>query len=207
MVVLRILIFGEFENDSIVLFFVVIVEIVVDVGIIGDGEIVIIAFATSEFDGTKIIAGIDDFGVAFAGTGPRGYFGIGAKVKIDDGVVWTIVAAAIGFKWLGAREGESGKNDGSDESNYGCDETRLPFAENAKEENWDDAETVNGGDKMIGEGFFEAIDIGYADASEQGGHAGENETGVPFVFFHVPADEAGGEGGESDFEPIWIVAE
>ena len=58
---------------------------------------------------------------------------------------------------------------------------------------------------MIWEGFSEAVDVAYAGTSEECGHASENKAGIPFVFFHVPADKAGGEGEESDSEPIWVV--
>ena len=60
---------------------------------------------------------------------------------------------------------------------------------------------------MIREAILEAANKIDANGSKKNSHSREDKTGIPLVFFHVPADETGWEGREGDFEPIGVVLE
>ena len=76
-------------------------EFVVGICVIGDGEVVIGAFTAGEFKSVGAVADIDDFGIAFAGTGPVGDSWVGAEFVVYNCIVWTIVAGAVDFEWFG----------------------------------------------------------------------------------------------------------
>ena len=94
--------FCEFEDDGVLVFVKIIMEVVICFWIVGDSEIIIMAFAAGEFEGIKVFAGVNNFNIAFASSGPIGDLGISVKVEIDDRIIWAVVAGAVGFEWFSA---------------------------------------------------------------------------------------------------------
>lgn len=128
------------------------------------------------------------------------------KFKRNKFAASGIVGIAVGFVF-GGTDGDYGKNNGSDNSDDCRDETGLPFLEDTEDENRDDTETIDDCKEVIREAIFEATDKTDADGGEKNGHGGEDEAGVPLILFQIPANEAGWEGREGDFEPIGVVLE
>ena len=60
---------------------------------------------------------------------------------------------------------------------------------------------------MIGEVVKKLLDVAYAGDAEKSGHNGEDDTGVPFVFFDEPTEESAWKSEEGDDEPEFVVTE